>query len=318
MPGKPPVLPVVQKTNIPRLFEVTNLKNETYRANYHGEESEMGDNIYGGLLFAQGLEAAQLDVGDEYLPTAYHSLFVSYSYSHLPVDYKVEKLRNGKSFCARSVKGTQENGEVVFAAMANFSKASEATVQHTTSMPKVKSPDELVDFFDFCEQNLTAINDGKLQVRPSVKANFERRLFDKPHSVLDIRPLNPEQTFMMQKFGVQEPMRYWLKSSVKLGDDPKLHRQLLCYISDMYLVGAAVYPHISVGAQASLIASLDNTIWFHRYDFRADEWLLYETFSPAADSGRGISHGKIWTRDGTLIASTAQEILARFKGNSKL
>lgn len=91
------------------------------RAEFHGQESEMGSNIYGGLLFAQGLEAAEADVTDRFLPTSFHSLFVSYAFVSQPIEYRVEALRDGKNFCSRSVKGTQ-NGRVVFAAIANFSK----------------------------------------------------------------------------------------------------------------------------------------------------------------------------------------------------
>jgi acyl-CoA thioesterase II len=93
---------------------------------------------------------------------------------------------------------------------------------------------------------------------------------------------------------------------------------MVAYLSDMYLVGSTVYPHVSHGNLYKSIASLDNTIWFHNYEFRADDWLLYEVQSPAADSGRAIASGRIWTASGRLIATTAQEVLARFHGQSSL
>lgn len=85
----------------------------------------------------------------------------------------------------------------------------------------------------------------------------------------------------------------------------------------MFLVGSAIYPHISYGNHPGMVASLDNTLWFSNYNFKADEWLLYEVKSEVADSGRAVSHGKIWTINGQLIASTAQEVLARFTKQSK-
>lgn len=119
MMGKPPVLPKVTKQNIHRIFKLDKKEEGVYRAEYHGEERRQ--NIYGGLLFAQGLEAVELDVEKCFLPASFHSLFVAYALVTQPIEYKVERLRDGKTFCARSVTGTQ-NGRVVFSAIANFSK----------------------------------------------------------------------------------------------------------------------------------------------------------------------------------------------------
>ncbi|KAI6176051.1 Acyl-coenzyme A thioesterase 8 [Aphelenchoides bicaudatus] len=317
MIGKPPVLPVVEKDEIPRLFELNKIEKGTYRADFHGHnaKSNFGQNVYGGLLFAQGLEAAQLDVPSGFLPTSFHSLFVSYPFSKYPIDYQVEHLRDGGTFCARSIKGIQES-KVVFAGFANFSKPSETSIYHTVKMPEVPKPEDVMDFFEYCEKALAEHEAGKVKLHKMLEENLRHRLYYKPYSVLDVRPVDPQFHFVMEPYS-NVPLRYWIKSSIKI-DDPGMHRLIVCYLSDMYLVSAAILPHISQGNQFNMIASLDNTLWFHNYDFDANDFMLYEVHSPIADSGRAISHGKLWTRDGNLIASTSQEVLARFKGTSNL
>jgi acyl-CoA thioesterase-2 len=121
MLGKPPVLPKVEKHDIPRIFKLDKCEPGMFRAKYHGEDSEMGNNVYGGLIFSNGLEAVEMDVEDGFLPASFHGLFVAYALATRPIDYKVERLRDGKNFCARSVVGTQD-GRVVFSGIANFSK----------------------------------------------------------------------------------------------------------------------------------------------------------------------------------------------------
>ena len=103
------------------IFDLILFATTDFRASFHGHDSPMGLNVYGGLLFAQGMQAAQMDVPEGFLPTALHSLFVSYPFSKYPIDYKVQHLRDGGSFCARSITGIQNNN-VVFSGIANFSK----------------------------------------------------------------------------------------------------------------------------------------------------------------------------------------------------
>jgi acyl-CoA thioesterase-2 len=57
-------------------------------------------------------------------------------------------------------------------------------------------------------------------------------------------------------------------------------------------------------------ASLDHAMWFHR-PFRVDQWLLYACDSPSAHGARGLARGSFYTREGVLVASTAQEGLIR-------
>jgi acyl-CoA thioesterase-2 len=103
----------------------------------------------------------------------------------------------------------------------------------------------------------------------------------------------------------------WLKLVDRIGDDADLHRAMLAYCSDFHLIGTTTFPHgISYLQDNVMMASLDHAMWFHR-PFRIDEWLLYSCDSPSAQGARGLARGSIYTRDGVLVASTAQEGLIR-------
>jgi len=102
-----------------------------------------------------------------------------------------------------------------------------------------------------------------------------------------------------------------MRAVAPLPDDPKLHRAVLAYASDMTLLGTATLPHDISWSKGNMMgASLDHAIWFHD-DFRADEWLLYVCDSPWAGRARGFNRGRIFTRDGRLVANVAQEGLIR-------
>ena len=98
---------------------------------------------------------------------------------------------------------------------------------------------------------------------------------------------------------------------IPIAGDQVMHRAIMTYASDMALLSTSMQPHgvswISPNMQS---ASLDHALWLHD-DVRADEWMLYVTDSPWAGGGRGFNRGKIFSRDGRLIASTAQEGLIR-------
>ena len=114
--------------------------------------------------------------------------------------------------------------------------------------------------------------------------------------------------------------RVWFRLVDRLPDNAPLHRCLLAYMSDFALLGTALRPHAAVVGDGTLMmASIDHAMWFHR-DFRLDDWLLYSLESPSASGARGFARGSIYTRDGRLAASVAQEGLIRLvakQGESK-
>jgi acyl-CoA thioesterase II len=103
----------------------------------------------------------------------------------------------------------------------------------------------------------------------------------------------------------------WIRATGRLPDEPAIHQCVLAYASDMTLLDSALIPHQrTVFSDDIMAASLDHALWLHR-PFRADEWLLYAQDSPYLGGARGFARGLIFSSDGTLIASVAQEGLLR-------
>ncbi len=139
---------------------------------------------------------------------------------------------------------------------------------------------------------------------PEDKREFYTR--DRP---IEFRPVDPANPFDPQ---AKAPVRrMWFRAQDALPTDRRTHQSILAYASDYGLLGTALRPHALSFVQPSLqLASLDHAIWFHR-PARVDQWLLYAMDSPSASGARGFTRGEIFTEDGVLVASVAQEGLMR-------
>jgi acyl-CoA thioesterase-2 len=116
--------------------------------------------------------------------------------------------------------------------------------------------------------------------------------------------------------GHEQPARsrLWIRISGPLDDAELTHMAAFTYASDMTLLGSSLVPHgLPISSPRVQSASLDHTIWFHR-PFRADEWFLYDQASPSASGARGLALGRVFTEDGRLVATVAQEGLIRPRG----
>jgi acyl-CoA thioesterase-2 len=125
----------------------------------------------------------------------------------------------------------------------------------------------------------------------------------------EMRPIYPRDEVKPPKRPPYQQV--WVRLVDKVGDEPELHRALMAYASDFYMLGTTTFPHgISYYQPNVQMASLDHALWFHR-PFRIDDWLLYSLDSPTAQNARGLARGQFFSRDGKLIASVAQEGLIR-------
>ena len=250
--------------------------------------------IFGGQVLAQALIAAARTVDPRRLCHSCHAYFLRPGDPKLPIRFEVDPSRDGASFSVRRVVALQK-GQQIFVLSASFQK-SEAGFEHQLPMPAAPPPESLEDNQQVLlrEETLTgAAREWVARERP-----FEIR------SVLSRGPLGSDRP-------ARAPLDHiWLKARGALPDDPALHRALLAFVSDMSLLDTALLPHGKSIFSNVQVASLDHAMWFHR-PFRADEWLLYVQDSPSASGARGFNRGAIYTRDGVLVASVAQEGLIR-------
>ncbi|KPM15666.1 acyl-CoA thioesterase II [Citromicrobium sp. WPS32] len=255
--------------------------------------------VFGGQVIAQALQAAQATIADGKQAHSLHAYFLRGGEEGPPIDYATERDFDGRSFSNRRVVASQ-GGTPILNLTASFQRAEEGLSHQAAPMPDVPGPEDLPSDDEVRGKALEAFGEKM--------SDAQRALMMRPRPI-EMRSsgrqhwLNPEP---------REPNSFsWFRLVAPLPDDPAIHRAVIAYASDYTLLGTAVLPHGLSWMRGELIsASLDHAIWFHAHA-RADEWLLYETDSPWSGSGRGYNRGRIFTRDGVLVASVAQEGMIR-------
>jgi acyl-CoA thioesterase II len=278
---------------------------ETLEGNrFQGRSPDIGwQRIYGGLVIAQALVATMRTVGPDLQPHSLHAYFILPGDPKLPIHYEAEILRDGRSFATRRVVARQ-NGQAglqaIFALSASFHRHEDG-YEHQWTMPEVPPPETLLS-----DKEIVA-GFGERLPEP-IRRYFLR---DRP---IEMRPVSLKR-YLGQRPTAEERARptqhVWFRAAGPLPDDPRLHLAALAYASDMTLVDTALVAHgksvFEIDVQG---ASLDHAMWFHR-DFRMDDWLLYAQDSPSTSRALGLARGLIYSRDGRLVASVAQEGLVR-------
>lgn len=251
--------------------------------------------VFGGQVLAQAIHAAHQTVEAGRVLHSLHAYFLLTGDINVPIVYDVDKSRDGGSFTTRRVVAIQK-GKPIFITSASFQKDKEG-FDHQIDMPDVPDPESL-------QTDQEVIQHLKTEAPELFRVfSAERPIEFRPVEVFD--PLKPEKAI---------PYRHvWLKAKGKLSNDHRQHQEILTYASDYNLLGTAMLPHREeLKGRGMFMASLDHAIWFHR-PFRIDEWLLYQLDSPSASNARGFTRGNIFTRDGILVASVAQEGLMAVK-----
>jgi len=275
------------------LFSILDLEPIEHNL-FRGSSPDSGwQRVFGGQVIAQALVAANRTV-EERFAHSLHGYFMRPGDPTIPILYEVERIRDGKSFATRRVVATQ-HGEAIFSMAASFQR-EEGGFDHQIPMPDVPPPEELPD-------------DDAMEALVLQYAPEDVRRYWTKQRVLELRPV--DLTHYISRKPLDPLQQTWMRIRERLPDDPGLHRAALAYASDLTLLDTALVAHgRGVFDRDVQAASLDHALWFHRA-FRADEWLLYMAESPSASGARGFARGSIFSRDGRLVASVAQEGLIR-------
>lgn len=275
---------------------------ETLEANlFRGRSPQTGwQRVFGGQVIAQALVAASHTITNGRQPHSMHAYFLLEGDPSAPIIYDVESIRDGGSFSTRRVVARQ-HGRAIFFTSVSF-QIEEEGFAHQFEMPDVPKPEdlpgekELIEtFFDHMPGPMKAYfaSERPIEIRPTDLSLF-----------MGLAPQPPRRSA-------------WIRAAGALPDDPRLHRCTLAYASDMTLLDTALVPHgKSIFSKDILAASLDHALWLHE-PFRADDWLLYVQDSPFSGNGRGLTRGLIFSRDGRLVASVAQEGLIRSRRSAQ-
>ncbi|HWK01827.1 MAG TPA: acyl-CoA thioesterase II [Xanthobacteraceae bacterium] len=261
---------------------------------FRGRSPQVGwQRVFGGQVIGQALVAATRTV--EARPVhSLHGYFMLPGDPKVPIVYEVDRLRDGRSFTTRGVRAIQ-HGRAIFSMLVSFHQ-DEPGYDHSSTMPKVPAPEELP---------------SDEEIRKNILPNMPEavRIYYERERPIELRPV--EFRRYISKDHRDPNFHVWIRSTAPLPADPAIHQCVLAYASDMTLLDTALIPHGRTVFDKSIqAASLDHALWFHR-PFRADEWLLYAQDTPNAFGARGLSRGLIFARDGTHVATVAQEGLIR-------
>lgn len=257
---------------------------------FRGMSPKTWQRVFGGQVIGQAVVAACRTVQDR-LPHSLHGYFILPGDAQVPIIYKVEQLRDGKSYSMRRVTAIQ-GGNVIFSIVVSFHAEEQGTFDHQDEMPDVPPPEKL--------------SVEKLSKRSMFPETPE---FIRRHYGLELRPVEID-SYIGQKID-DGRVHIWIRTAAELPDRPALHMCALAYASDFSLLDAVMARHgRTLFCKRMMRTSLDHAMWFHR-PFRAHDWLLYARDSPSAQGGRGLTRGLIFNRDGTLVASVAQECSVR-------
>ena len=256
------------------------------------EQTRWG-RLFGGQVAAQALVAAGRTTDG--LPAhSLHAYFLRPGDPSTPVVYTVDRIRDGRSFVTRRVVG-QQRGKAIFNLSVSFHEP-EKSYEHQLAMPDAPDPETIPRWSERMAKVIDRLPEEMKKVTPG----------ERP---IDVRYVDPPT--YLGGTPSSEPSQTWVKAQGPLGDDPFLHQCVLTYATDISLLDNILRPHGRLGTLGPMmVASIDHAIWFHR-PCRIDEWVLFVQDSPVAFGARGFARGTLYTKEGILVASVAQEGLMR-------
>lgn len=264
---------------------------------YRGTSPKAGwQRVFGGQVIGQALVAAQRTVDRERKVHSLHSYFMRPGDPAVPIIYEVDRIRDGRSFTTRRVVAIQ-HGEAIFSMSASF-HVEEPGFEHCLPMPQAPKPDDLPS-----ERQLADLYVGKAP--ENVRRYWQR---ERP---IELRPVDLTHYFSQEKLEPRQMI--WFRTTGPLPADPCIQAAVLAYASDMTLLDTALFAHgMSIFDQRIQSASLDHSVWFHR-PIEMASWHLYAQDSPSSGGARGFNRGSIYSLEGELVASVAQEGMIRLR-----
>lgn len=247
--------------------------------------------VFGGQVLAQSLVAATRTV--EARPVhSLHGYFLRPGDIELPITFSVDRLRDGRSFSTRRVQAYQK-GEPIFSMIASFQE-TDPGLEHQDAFPfDIPAPETLPSAAELIGDNPHPVAQYWAKARP-----------------FDMRHVGSPIYFSVKG----EPVAHqavWIKALGDMPADSQLHTAALAYASDYSILESIYRRHGIAWSHPGLkSASLDHAMWFHR-EPKVDGWMLYVQESPSASGGRGLAVGRIFSQDGRLLATVAQEGMVR-------
>ena len=277
------------------LLDIEQLELDLFRGESPPEEASL--RVFGGQVIAQALVAAYRTVENRPCHSL-HAYFIRPGDPKVPIIYQVDHSRDGRCFTTSRVVAIQ-HGKQIYNLAASL-HVDEEGWEHQADMPNVQGPDGLPTYLDLLKQ---AVERMPEKMRNRLGDFFTR---ERP---IEQRPVNP--TDMLKPAVDTDDQHIWIRVPQPIDEAPWVHQCMLAYASDMALLGTAQRYHGVTWMSGEVMgASLDHAMWFHA-PLNFNDWHLYTMDAPYAGGARSFNRGMIFSQDGKLVASCAQEGLMR-------
>ncbi|RKP07938.1 thioesterase-like superfamily-domain-containing protein [Thamnocephalis sphaerospora] len=297
-----------QRALIEAFLELEEIEPNLYRSGTeHLWLPPRARGVFGGQVVGQALAAATKTVSASFVVHSLHTYFLLAGDQAVPIIYHVQRVRDGKSFATRTVKASQK-GRCIFTCTCSFQVPEESHHEYQVPMPNAPDPESLRNHKDILVDWMQLKG-----MPPQLYEELQIRLDDP--APIDIRQTVEPTLKDWLSPKKQDPHKMiWMRATGKLNNDPHLHQCVLAYSTDHQLLWSGALPlgvnTFSRPERVNMIASLDHTVWFHA-PVRADEWLLYVMDGDRVAGNRAFVRGRVYSQDGRLVASVAQEGLIR-------
>lgn len=263
--------------------------------------------VFGGQVIAQALQAAQATAPEGLEAHSLHAYFLRGGKEGVDIAYNTARDFDGRSFANRRVVASQPDDSgaprPILNLTASFQRPEDGLAHDDVTMPDVAPPEELKSDMEMRHKMVERAGDRMTEQQRNLVLRprpIDMRTVDRLHW-MNSEPREPRAHSWFRTVATLPPIE----------QNAALHRAVIAYASDYTLLGTSALPHGLSWMRGELVgASLDHAIWFHR-PARADEWLLYATDAPWSGGGRGFNRGRIFNRQGELVASVAQEGMMR-------
>ncbi|KAI6170981.1 Acyl-coenzyme A thioesterase 8 [Aphelenchoides bicaudatus] len=301
-----------------RLIKMEQVGENTFRSHNHLQGRLNLEAVYGGQAFSSAVRAASMTVSTDFLPHSAHAYLIKSGNVNRPLNYKVRRVRDGKSFCTRYVD-TFQDGDLLTSALISFHVDEESAIRHQVPLAqKYPDPESLKTWSDVLDE---AMNDSSSNLTSFHKKILKLKQENTPpifYNLFDIRPIDPLRWTMRGKYAKEQAPAHhtYMKCKGVIGNDQLDHHVMGAFASDIPMMECVLVDHITDGFFPTMLFSLDHQVYFHG-KFSINEWLLVECTSPVAEGGRAYAEARVWTMEGRLVMSISQEGIVRYQKVAK-
>jgi acyl-CoA thioesterase-2 len=242
-----------------------------------GGEPRVG--IFGGQMISKSLAACAHTVPEGSVPESMHVNLLSGGMNGDPVEFQVDRVRDGRNLQHREVRGHQD-GKLIVQATVVAATPTEGLDWQLNPAPPVGPPD---------------IGSG---ARDPWGEGLGWGIFEVAHRSTD----------------EQEPPSHpvWLRCPLAVDADPWMHAAIYAFWSDFGPNWVIRVSHQAATGEPEEVFSVSAThsMWFHRFT-PVDRWHLFDAGTHSIAHHQGMVHATLHDDEGRLNASVSQGIYIR-------